>query len=374
MTLARFALAGLALVLTCLVVFVLIFVPRRPSPSGPQAVGRLEVVLQDSRGRSLPTTVWYPAAASAPAPVILYSPGWGGTRTQSSIQVENLASHGFVVVGCDDFASDPAIDPERGLSLELGSDTALKATIERGGRHVLMQADRLLDVLRALEAGQVPGLAGRLNLERIGAMGFSVGGAVAVQAGLMNHRITAVLNIDGALFGPPADQIGPQAYLLLSSREAFPTEAEANSPDPTVRNYAYLGLVDIPRNMRRMERPRNHWVLMEPADHDDLSDGLFALRRSRFFRTNFQRSAMNEYIERLEWPISNLWGAILRVAEQSVRWINSTSPPGPQASKHPSLPSATAAHPFKEGSAGPRRSVSKSRGIEARGPSILASR
>ena len=63
-------------------------------------------------------------------------------------------------------------------------------------------------------------------------MGYSVGGASAVQAGLLDHRIVAVINIDGALSGPPADQIGPQAYFLLSSREAFPTEAELASPDP----------------------------------------------------------------------------------------------------------------------------------------------
>jgi dienelactone hydrolase len=289
--------------------------------------------------------VWYPAEGppggiltgaplAAPAPVILYSPGWGATRAQGSVQVENLASHGFVVVGCDDVASDPASDPHRGRSIELGSDAALAETIERGGRHVLIQAHRLLDVVAALEAGKVPSLAGRLDLTRIGAMGFSVGGAVAVQAGLLDHRIAAVLNIDGALLGAPAEEIGPQAYLLLSSREAFPTEGEANSPDPSVRNYAYLSLVDIPRNMRRLERPNNYWVMMSAADHDDLSDGLFALRRNRPFRTRHSRLAMNEYIGRLE--VAYFRDALLgdRAAlrdlvgrdHQNVRWISSTSP------------------------------------------------
>ena len=163
-----------------------------------------------------------------------------------------------------------------------------------------MQANRVIDVLRALESGQIPALTGRLDLTRIGAMGYSVGGAAAIQAGLMDPRIGAVLNIDGALTGPPADQIGPQAYFLLSSREAFPTEAESDSPDPVVRNNAYLSAIDIPRNKRRMEQPRNYWAMIEPADHDDLADGLFARRRSRLFRSNFQRSAMNELIERLE--------------------------------------------------------------------------
>jgi dienelactone hydrolase len=331
MTILRFfLLAGLVIALAGW----LVFIPHRPSPTGPQAVGRMEVVLRDSGGRALPVTVWYPEGTRTPAPVILYSPGWGGTRDQSSVQVENLASHGFVVVGCDDIASDPATDPDRGQSIELGSDEALKATIERAGRHVVLQGTRVLDVLHALEGGQAPALAGRLDLTRVGAMGYSVGGAAAIQAGLMDHRIGAVLNIDGGLFGPTVDQIGPQAYFLLSSREAFPTEAESNSADPAVRNYAHLSTIDIPRNKRRMERPRNYWAMIEPADHDDLADGLFARRRSRLFRSNFQRSAMNESIERLEVAFfrSTLMGDdsalkdLLGKNSQTVRWISSTSP------------------------------------------------
>jgi dienelactone hydrolase len=332
MTAMRLSLVAGLLVLGCLLVLVLVFVPRRPSPTGPHPVGRMEVVLRDSGRRSLPIAVWYPTGVREPAPVILYSPGWGGTRMQSSIQVENLASHGFVVVGCDDLASDPASDPDRGVSIELGSDAALKATIERAGRHVLQQANRLIDVLHALERGQAPALARRLDLARVGAMGFSVGGAAAIQAGLMDHRILAVLNIDGALSGPTADQIGPQAYFLLSSREAFPSEAELTSADPVVRNYAHISAIDIPRNKRRMEQQRNYWALIEPAGHDDLADDLFELHRSRLLRTNSQRSAINESIERLEVAFfrSTLMGddATLQYLvgrdSRSVRWISPT--------------------------------------------------
>jgi dienelactone hydrolase len=330
MTLLRFlVLAGVVAALAGW----LMLMPHRPSQTGPHPVGRMEVVLRDSSGRSLPVTVWYPKAARTPAPVILYSPGWGGTRDQSSVQAENLASHGFVVVGCDDIASDPATDPDRGQSIDLGSDAALKATIERAGRHVVVQAKRIIDVLRALESGQIPALAGRLDFTRIGAMGYSVGGTAAIQAGLMDPRIGAVLNVDGGLFGPPIDQIGPQAYFLLSSREAFPTQAEQNSPDPAIRNYAYLSAIDIPRNKRRMEQPRNYWAVIEPASHDDLSDDLFALRGSKLFRSNFQRSAINDPIERLEVAFfrSTLLGddsALKDLREknsQTVRWISSTS-------------------------------------------------
>ena len=308
--------AGVALVVAglALIVLSLLFVPRRPSPAGPQAVGRMDATLQESGGRKLPVTIWYPAAGrqgsviadaplaatSAPTPVILYSPGWGGRRDQSSIQLANLASHGFVVVACDDHASDPATDPDHGLSLELESETALRESIERGGRHVRRQAERIRDMLRGLLDGQVPSLAGRLDLTRVGALGYSVGGPSALQAGLIEPRIVAVLNLDGALFGPPADQIGPQAYLLLSSREALPTEAELGSSDPAVRNDAYLGAIDIPRNKQRIRRPGSYWAVIEPADHGDLADGLFSQRRGRLLRLNFRRSRMNDFIEQVE--------------------------------------------------------------------------
>jgi len=75
----------------------LAFVPRRPMPDGPHAVGRSEVLLRDSSDKPLPVTIWYPAASPSgrrpvedaplavrsPAPLVLYSPGWGGRRGSS---------------------------------------------------------------------------------------------------------------------------------------------------------------------------------------------------------------------------------------------------------------------------------------------------
>ncbi|CAN5544566.1 alpha/beta hydrolase [soil metagenome] len=332
----------------------LAFVPRRPMPDGPYAVGRSELLLRDSSDKPLPVALWYPAASPAgrgqvedaplaarsPAPLVLYSPGWGGGRTQSSIQAENLASHGFIVIGCDDYASDPAGDPDRGLSLDLSSDAAMAATIERAGRHAVRQARRLIDVLRALDAGQAPLLAGRVDLRRVGALGYSVGGSSVMQAALMEPRIVAVINVDGALFGDPADRLGSHAYLLISSREAFPSQAELASPDPFTRNYALLSAIDVPRNTQRIGRPDNYWILVKDADHADLSDALFAWSRPKMLRTNIVRGAMNAAIGAYEVAFfrSTLLAepaplrALLAETSQTVRRINSTPPPSGAAS------------------------------------------
>ncbi|MGQ0585168.1 MAG: alpha/beta hydrolase family protein [Reyranella sp.] len=338
-TLRLLLLSGLILALVTAGIGWFVFAPLRPSPSGPKPVSRLEFTLKGSRGEALPITVWYPTASPldtrSPAPLILYSPGWGGTRTQSSIQAQNLASHGFVVVGCDDLASDPATDPDRGVALDLASDTAAAATLERFGHHVVGQAGRLLEILGALEAGQVPLLAGRVDLQRVGVLGNSIGGSSGLQAALADPRITAVFNLDGGLFGPPADRTGIEAYFLLSSIEAFPSDQELASPDPFIRRYSQISALDIPRNRLRMARPGSYWVQLPRVQHIDLADALYARSRRTMFRTNAERRTVNTAIQAFEVAFfqsalvgehAPLLGLIGR-NDQTVRWISPTSPP-----------------------------------------------
>lgn len=349
MSLLRLLLAG-ALVLAAILAVTgwFVFVPRAPAPSGPHAVARLELALRDPAGGAaaapVAVTVWHPRDLRTAQPLILYSPGWGAPRTQSSLQAANLASHGFVVVACDDIAANPATDPDRGVSFELTSDAATAASIERAGRHAAAQAGRLLAVLRALEAGQGAGqaaaLAGRLDLARVGVLGYSIGGASGLAAALADRRIAAVVNVDGGLFGPSATEIGVANYFLISSREAFPTDAELKSPDAFTRNYAMISALDIPRNRRRMERPGGYWVQLPAAEHADLSDALFQPSHATLFRPNTQRRALLSAVEAFEvaFFMSTLKGetgpfaALLGRSDQTVRWISPISPPPGAAS------------------------------------------
>lgn len=335
-----FLLLGLVVAVAVVAAGWLLFVPRRPVPDGPLGVTRAELVLRDSSGRPLPVTIWQPAKApdrgpAERAPLVLYSPGLDAKRTHSSIQVENLASHGFVVVGCDDYGNDSPNDPER-LTLDLSSDAAMATTIARAGKHAIKQARRLIDVLHALDAGQAPLLVDRVDLQRVGILGYSVGGSSAMQAALMEPRFVAVINVDGALFADAVDRIGSHAYLLISSREAFPSQQELASSDPFTRNYAHISAIDLPRNSQRIARADNYWVLIKDADHADLSDELFAWSRPKMLRTNFARNAMNTAIGKyevaffqstlLKEPAPLL--ALLAESSQTVRRITSISPPG----------------------------------------------
>ena len=188
--------------------------PRRPSPTGPRPSAAWNWCLRDSGAASPAGHRVVPgrnAHAGARHPVFA---GWGGRRGQSSIQVENLASHGFVVVGCDDVASDPATDPDpasRSSSAPMSAEGDDRA--RRPARRPAGQPASSMSCARS-KAGQAPALAGRLDLERASAP-WAIRWAAPrrYRRVCMDHRISAVLNIDGALFGPPADQIGRPSLL-----------------------------------------------------------------------------------------------------------------------------------------------------------------
>lgn len=312
-----------------------VLVPRWPAPTGPAAVARSDATLKDSVGRPLTVTIWQPHDLKAPAPLVLYSPGWGGTRDQSRAQAENLASHGFVVVGLDDIASDRATDPDNGLSFELLTEAQTVESMRRAARHVTAQGNRIAEILEALRNGQVPALAGQVDFARVGVLGMSIGGPSGIAAATKDPHIVGVYNLDGGLFGLAARRIAVPYYFLMSSREAFPSDTELTSPDAYTRNYAKVSALDIPHNGLRMERPHGYWAQLPAAEHGELADALFRMRRRLPVRTNFERADMNEAIGKTqvaffrsallrdEVPLRALLGR----SDQTLRWISPSSPP-----------------------------------------------
>jgi dienelactone hydrolase len=110
------------------------------------------------------------AMADSPGrfPVILYSHGLPTFRKNGSHQAEELASHGYVVVALDHSDCWASEFPDgRYLAGNRNGDLA--------GRLKDMQF--LLNQLVVLDSSD-PSFAGRLDLERVGVLGFSFGGEV----------------------------------------------------------------------------------------------------------------------------------------------------------------------------------------------------
>lgn len=240
-------------------------VPEIPTPGGPAPIGTVTVQLVDpgrddpyaprpGDPRELMAQVWYPARASpgsprvpwsenpdliAPAiagemglpswfldhtrfslshatssppmaegshPVVIYSHGWGGVRTDSLNQIEHLVSNGYIVIAADHtYAAaatvfedgevvyqDPEALPDPGEVDDETYQEAATTLVDTFTGDIIT----ILDALDEGEGGPFGIVAGGADLNRIGIYGHSTGGGAAVKVCLMDERCAAVLAMD----------------------------------------------------------------------------------------------------------------------------------------------------------------------------------
>jgi predicted dienelactone hydrolase len=191
---------------------------------GPGTAGRLQ--LAPSHGH-----VGAPAATSrGPRPIIVFSPGMGMPRELSTAHVEDLASHGFVVVtmshtyeaSATEFPGgrvERSVLPQAPGPGEVEAQGTLAMTTRVSDTRFVL--DRLADIAagRNPDARRQPlpaNLAEALDLSKIGMFGHSLGGATAAQAMHDDRRIAAAANLDGRLWGSVVTEGLDRPFLLIS--------------------------------------------------------------------------------------------------------------------------------------------------------------
>ncbi|MCX4967789.1 hypothetical protein OHA98_24110 [Streptomyces sp. NBC_00654] len=164
---------------------------------------------------------------TGPRPVILYSHGHGQHRASSTSLVEDLVSHGYVVVTIDHtydagqvefpggrvetYAMPPLGDGDDDPVIGKAVDVRVADT-----RFVLEELSRIVRSRRP-GGGPLPrGLADVLDLSRVAMFGHSLGGATAAAAMASGVPLRAGANLDGSLFGPVVDSGLRKPFLLMS--------------------------------------------------------------------------------------------------------------------------------------------------------------
>jgi dienelactone hydrolase len=157
------------------------------------------------------------AKASRPFPVVLFSHGLGGTSFEYASLIEELVSHGYIVVAIEHTYTASAVTFPAGsvvlqhqdaLPADLPPEQRMQhmiasATVEinRGAGDVLFVLNKLIE-LNASATANFP-LAGRLDLKRVAAVGHSAGGDFATLACQLDARIRACVSLDGEM--PPVN-------------------------------------------------------------------------------------------------------------------------------------------------------------------------
>ncbi|GAB3514762.1 alpha/beta hydrolase family protein [Photobacterium alginatilyticum] len=274
--------AGLVCILALLVGVVLLLPPPEiPEPEGEHKVGVTEFEVQDG-GRFVHVTAWYPAVNNAdgerlpymPAylaealgeqqgfpgelmtderptesiidaevlagqhPVLLFNHGYGSFAQQNLTNVEQLASHGFVVLALGHpghslimkrvngdlvpqqrsvaiSANDFNVDIANSISTYIERIRQSQSLVEwqqkaqQYEQEIMSKAvsnfqpwlennQLLLDALPSIASGtQQTRLTGHLDLDKLAAFGHSFGGSMASHLAMNDERVKAGVNLDG---------------------------------------------------------------------------------------------------------------------------------------------------------------------------------
>jgi predicted dienelactone hydrolase len=192
-------------------------------------------------------------------PLLVYVPGWGGSRFENTALVQDLASHGFIVVAFDDIHPEPSMD--------FSTENQARATIVWANRKAELLSDvarQAIDTMFKLGTLSHGGpFAGRVDPARVGAFGFSFGGAVAAETSRRDSRVKAAADLDGWLFGDAALEGVAVPFLVFSGDS--PVES-ATSPE---------GRFDAENEREMLEGLRRHGgylVDLAGAHHFDFTD------------------------------------------------------------------------------------------------------
>ncbi len=336
---------------------ILLPVPVLPKPSGPYPVGSTTFYwIDESRDeiyspqagdkRRLMVQVWYPAASqkgarrspylqdlslllpalapqlglppvllshlqlarthsvmNAPAvdgsqtfPVLVFSHGWTGLRAQNTYQMEELASHGYILFSADHtYGASGVVFPggevvpnqPEALPRDL-PDEAYDQAARLLGQSWVGDIRFVLDQAERLNTGDLPSpLTQRLDLERVGILGHSTGGGAVVETCWVDARCKAGLSMDAWLVpydrAIPTEGL-PQPFMMMQSEHWL---ARRNPP-----------LVDTLFTHLQSDAYR---VILQGAYHDSFTDvPLFTplisrIRTGRLFSRYTDQDIINAY-------------------------------------------------------------------------------
>lgn len=256
------------------------------------------------------------AAQSARFPVLVYNHGRGQPHFSATFQTEFLASYGYVVVsighpGANGLERFPDGTPYENDGAKWMAETPGREDGRMPGRDgfeymwahsdlslYVQDISFVLDSLAALDADPKHRFYRRLDLERVGSLGWSMGGFVSLQATRDEPRIKAAANLDGwpyGLMGPngAVTRGSARPVLLMFGESADGAGGEVDVAQVEARQAAdtyYLTL---------LRRSTADWyrVTVARTDHDHFSDHpLFEAPIPRDLHPRAAHAIINGYV------------------------------------------------------------------------------
>ena len=222
-------------------------------------------------------------------PLIIFSHGLGGNRTQNTIMIEELTSHGYVVIAIEHaydanisiFNNGDVADYRSGINYQRRNTQ--KITPEEFWAIRLPQletrAEDVSYIIDQLELGNLPeNIVNIIDLENIGVFGHSFGGATSIYSAYNDNRIDACINLDG--------------WMVV-----VPDEIVDNGIN---RNFMYLGQEqwDEKLNYQKLDKfiksnTKSSKILIPNTTHYDFSDTPHMSKAAKFLNKSGKVKSKN---------------------------------------------------------------------------------
>jgi dienelactone hydrolase len=369
--------AFFAVVFTCALCWIFpVF--KLPIPTGPYKIGtviaplvdrcRNEIFLKDSEAsRELMIQIWFPVDSNAQGelatysergstgfrwrhhtqvrthalrgvglsgkvaryPLLIFLPSWSGGRGQSLFQVEELVSHGYIVVGIDHpYCTGTTIFPDgriihstlAGGGLDFSSEKALERILHTCDEQLRIRAEDarfVVDQLEELDCKDPTGLlTGRLDLNRVGILGYSLGGGAALETTWLDSRFKVGVDLDGLLGSESARDGARVPFLFLCNGDPIPKEEDLTKFRPTVHRQAEFDRRQLALIEHSIMNYGGFLVMIKGASHRNFCDaplysplrvltGAGSIGRDRAFRlvNAYTLAFLDEYLKKHPSPL-----------------------------------------------------------------------
>jgi dienelactone hydrolase len=209
-------------------------------------------------------------------PVVLMRTGLAALTTDYTTLAEDLASHGYVVVGFDaPYRSWVVVFPDGRViarapqnNMDLFGGSQADQLANKLAQAWSADTGFALDQLERLNTSDPSGrFLGRLDMQRVGVFGHSLGGATALQFCHDDSRCKAGIDVDGAPLGSVIAEGVAQPFMFLLSDHSGES-AEAQTPEAIRQAGANIRSI-----YDRLPSDRRLQITIRGAGHYMFSDG-----------------------------------------------------------------------------------------------------
>lgn len=177
------------------------------------------------------------ATTKSPFPLIIICHGMGTSRILHTSQAEKLASNGYIVVAADHTYSTTATAfPDGKVTDYIQELTKYNFYDDKSGVGARWMEDvefviHQLEVINS--SALISSFKGKIDLNNIGIMGHSFGGAVAFNEFYFNDKIKAGINMDGSLYNLENMENITKPFMFMESEDFIKNKEKFESLKPT---------------------------------------------------------------------------------------------------------------------------------------------